>query len=80
MTDRTKEAREAIEQAKAQIEESRDTLRSERNRLKAEAEKYLKQAQDLTDDIGDDMDWDVAYGMGGYYKANHGWVSSSADC
>lgn len=80
MTDKTKQARTTIQEAQAQIEKSRDTLRGERDRLKAEAAKFLKEAQDLTDDIGDSMDWDVAYGMGGDYRANQGWISSSEQC
>lgn len=80
MTDKTKQARTAIQEAQAQIEKSRDTLRGERDRLKAEAEKLLVEAQNLTDDIGDTMSWDLSYGMGGHYEAKRGWVSSSEQC
>lgn len=80
MTDKAKAARTAIQEAKAQIETHRDVLRGERDRLKVEAGMLLKQAQSLTDDIGDTMEYDSVIGMGLEYSNMHGWTSSSDNC
>lgn len=48
--------------------------------LKNEAEEALRQATVIANEHQVPFSWDFAYGMGGSYHPDEGWVSSSEQC
>ena len=74
---------------------SKMSLKERRDALVKEAEEKIREAEELSDELGEGFSWSLAYGMGGYYQAageyddsdyedsdsrNGEWVSSSANC
>lgn len=54
-------------------------MKIKRDQLVKEAYDKLEEATKLSDEIGEGFSWDLAYGMGGYYRAagDPDWSSSS---
>ena len=64
----------------AEVASVRDELRTERNQLVSQAYALISKAESLSDQIGEGFNWDLEYGMGGYYDTEEGWRASSESC
>lgn len=55
------------------------TPKEQINALVKQAEELISQAEHIADEHGESFDWDIAYGMGGWYSSGQ-WKASSESC
>lgn len=58
---------------------NKDEIRKQRDALVKQAHANIVQAEELSDKIQEGFNWELAYGMGGYYEAAGEYDSSDYD-